>query len=138
MDSQSVVSVSSVLDKPENSKIQKQQDKMEKCAEKLLPQSMAPRRDLCENIQDYVKKLNDLLNCSENTEGSFSKFTCDVLCALADDDNPFKTLPWDTSKNIFFEILDFGIKHNPYLIKLITELSRSYIGLTGKTIFKVA
>ena len=79
MDSQSVVLVSSVLDKPENSKIQKQQDKMEKYAKMLLPQSMAPRWYLCENIEDYVKKLNDLLNCSENTEGSISKVTCDVL-----------------------------------------------------------
>ena len=62
----------------------------------------------------------------------------DVFCALAQEDNPFKEFPWDTTQNIFCEIIEFGIKTTPFLIKLIANLTKTNTGLNESSIYKIA
>ena len=93
-------------------KVQKEKLALEKCAERLYQDISKPTADLSSQIPLYLQKLNDLVRDSEDAPASVSSITVDVLCALAQNENPFKEFPWDTSKNIFCEILDFGIKHS--------------------------
>ena len=64
--------------------------------------------------------------------------TANVLCCLYQDDNPFKVFPFDTSKNIFGDIIDFGIKHTPGLVKLLATLIKTDAGLNDKSVYRVA
>ena len=118
--------------------VQREKLALERCAERLYQDISKPTADLSSQIPVYLQKLNDLVRDPEDAPATVSSVTVDVLCALAQGENPFKEFPWDTSKNIFCEILDFGIKHSPFLIKLIANLSGNDTGLDEKCVFKVA
>ena len=118
-------------------KVDREKRKLEDWATRLVPDE-SNIRELCQDIPEYVNKLNNLIRSPQNTEQNISTIAEDVLCALANKDNPFKEFPWDISKNIFTVILDFGLKYTPFLIRLITELCKSDVGLQEKAVYKVA
>ena len=74
----------------------------------------------------------------DDTKRDISSMAADVICGLAQEDNPFREFPWDTSKNIFTEALDFGLTHTPDIIKLIATLSKTDSGLDDKSVYKVS
>ena len=72
--------------------------------------------DLSDQIGPSLKKLINLVESEDNEEPkTVDSIIVDVVCALAQDENPFKDFPWNTTKNIFSEILEFGIKNHPFL-----------------------
>ena len=82
--------------------------------------------------------MNNLLKVSKDEQKDISTITADVICALNQDSNPFVHFPWDVKKNIFCEILDFGMEHTPFLVRMLADLTKSDTGLTEKDVYKVA
>ena len=73
----------------------KKKKKLEESASRLYPNNKETDDKLGDIIQEYVKKVNNLLE--DNTESyqeSFSKISTDVMVALAQEDNPFHNFPW--------------------------------------------
>ena len=94
--------------------------------------------DLCASIPSYVKKLTDLVNKKDDTKTDIPSMAANVICGLAQEDNPFKEFLWDTSQNSFTEVLDFGLTQTPDIVKSISTLSKTDSGLDEKSVYKVS
>ena len=119
-------------------KLEKEKNALEKCAERLVPTDASLNLNVEDQIKPCLTKLNEMIKNADENENIVTNINADVLCCLTQEDNPFTKFPWDTSKNIFTEILNFGIKHTPLLIKLIATLARTDKGLEAKGAVKVA
>ena len=62
--------------------------------------------DLCASIPSYVKKLTDLVNKKDDTKTDIPSMAANVISGLAQEDNPFKEFPCDTSQNTWYCELD--------------------------------
>ena len=111
--------------------------KLDKCESNLFAHTNS-NVDVSDNVPEHVSKLYKLIHNDNDSNINIAKMTADVLLALSEENNPFKEFPWDTSKNIFCEILDFGLKHTPDLVKLIAQLSMTDAGLNEKSVYKVS
>ena len=104
---------SSSIFNPEMEKMEKERETLENCAERLVPGDRSVSYEVGEQIKSCVGKLNEMIKDADENETIVTKINADVLCCLTQEDNPFTMFPWDTSKNIFSEILNFGIQHTP-------------------------
>ena len=112
--------------------------KIETGAAKLSYDPKHINQDICAEIPSYVTKLSELVNKTDDKNTDISTMVSDLICGLAQKDNPFKEFPWDTSKNIFTEILNFGLTHTPDIVKFIATLSKTDSGLDEKSVYKVS
>ena len=117
--------------------LSQKRSKLDKCASNLFAHTNS-NVDVTDHVPEYVSKLYKLIDNDNDSNINIAKMTADVLLALSEENNPFKEFPWDTSKNIFCEILDFGLKHTPDLVKLIAQLSMTDAGLNEKSVYKVS
>ena len=122
----------------ETSTFSKKRSKLEKATSNLFAATKNSTVNVSDSVPEYVSKLYELIHTDTGSNMNIEHVTANVLCALGEENNPFKEFPWDTSKNIFCEVLNFGLKHTPDLVRLITNLSKSDTGLTEKSVYKVA
>lgn len=82
--------------------------------------SITPKspEDLNENMRVTILKLEDLCSTSSDYLIGGDQVIGDLVYALSMDDNPFRQFPWDASTNIFSQIIEFGLKYAPQLIRL--------------------
>ena len=118
--------------------LSEKRSKLDKCASNLLAQTRNTNVDVSDQVPEYVSKLYRLIHNDTDSNISIENMTANVLCALSEENNPFKEFPWDTSKNIFCEILDFGLSHTPDLVRLIAKLSMPDTDLNEKSVYKTA
>ena len=124
-----------VTEKP--SKIDKEKLLLDQSAARLVPNDRSAI-DVSAETKNYAKKLSAIMSEPDENKYDISTITADIICSLADEQNPFKHFPWDTKKNIFHEIIDFGLRTTPFLIKLICNIIRTDSGFEDKSVYKVA
>ena len=112
--------------------------KLEHSASNLVVTNRIDNSDLSDEIPKYVSRLTELIKSSRYEKKDIGTITADVILALNEESNPFREFPWNVNKNIFCEILDFGLSHTPFLIRMITDLSNTDHGLTEKHVYRVA
>ena len=123
-----------VLSETEKLAADKEKLKLEFAASRLVkdPKEVVT---LTHSVEDSVKKLKELIVTSQDFVIERVILSADLMAALAMEHNPYSDFPWDISKNIFSEIIDFGLKYTPDLLRLITDLTKGQGKLGPKNVY---
>ena len=105
--------------KSQESNISKKRMILEKDAENVSKDALT--MDYSASLKKALAKVNQLRRNRNNLVLDMVKIQAQLVVGLAAPDNPFKQGIWDVSKNIFSEIIEFGVKYTEDLILFLSN-----------------
>ena len=120
----------------QDSKITKKRMNIEKDAENVSKDALTT--DYKVSLNKALVTVNQLRRSRNNVVLDMVKIQAQLVVGLAAPDNPFKQGIWDVSKNIFSEIIEFGVKYTEDLIMFLSNFFSREIDIDEDKLIKIS